>query len=306
MGYLGKFSAIIEQFKVALMKQNKKQNQHKLPQVYMRRFGYEINGHCKVSVLKMGERHTRQKSIESFLSDINIFDIDSDDPKIVQSFEDLNGRFETEYPNMISDLEKNGHLSEKSFAMLLQFIPNLIARSDTTRNLVTDLLCTDAKENFLKIICAHTAKSFEDLEQKDYFRVLSDSPLDNNIINRVLIFFTSYLFQRTAHYSIVILESQEDKPWFTTDNPIIFENQIHKFEIMGKDSEIYFPLTPRFLIYLHFHGSDDKTNPLRQLENNKIYKVDDEQNIELQQKIMINAHQYVIINGEFKYKFLND
>lgn len=284
------------------MKHPAKQNQHKLPQVYMRQFGYEKNGHSKVSVLKIGEKFTRQKSIESFLAEINIFDIESDNPEIVRIFEALNGAFENEYLNMISEINENGELSEKSYSILLQFIPNLIARSDQMRELVTDLMNTDAKTNFLKIICAHKAKDFEDLENQGFYRVMADSPVDNSIINRALVFFTDYLFRRTGYYDIVIIESQEGKPWFTTDNPVVFENRMHKFEMMGKDSEIYFPLSPKYLIYLHYRDSDDKENILRQLEKNKIHLATDDQNMELQQKIMKNAHQYVIIEGELKHK----
>jgi len=303
MSYLRQFHAARCKLKTILMKSPEKQNQHKLPQVYMRQFGYEKNGHFKVSVLKAGEKHTRQKSIESFLSDTNIFDIESDNPKIVRSFEELNGQFENHYLSMISDLDENSELSEKSFALLLQFIPNLIARSDQMRDVITELLNSDVKTNFLRIICAHKAKSFEDLEKQDFYRFMADNAVHNGIINRALLFFTDYLFQRTAHFDIVIIKSQDGKPWYTTDNPIIFENRMHKFEIMDKDSEVYFPLSPKYLLYLHFSEADDKENPLRHLENNKIHIASDEQNIALQQKIMKNAHQYVIIDGEFKYKF---
>lgn len=61
-----------------IMKNPPKQNQHKLPQVYMREFGYDYKGQKKVSVLKIGEKFIRQKSIESFLSETNIFKIKSE------------------------------------------------------------------------------------------------------------------------------------------------------------------------------------------------------------------------------------
>lgn len=284
------------------MKHPINQNQHKLPQVYMRQFGYEKNGHSKVSVLKLGEKFTRQKSIESFLSETNIFDIESDILEIVRIFEHLNGLFENEYHNIIRELDEEKKLSDKSYSVLLQFIPNLISRSQPMRELVTELLKTDAKENFLTIICAHRSKTKEELHQQDFFRVMADNPVTDSSVNRALIFFTEYLFRRTEHYDIVIIESQDEKPWFTTDNPVVFENRMHKFEIMGMDSEIYFPLNPKYLIYLHYQGSKDKENELRKLANNTIHLASDNQNQELQRKIMANAHEYVIVEGELKYK----
>ena len=126
------------------------------------------------------------------------------------------------------------------------------------------------------------------------------------IINRALLFFQDYLLRRVGHYEVVILKSQDGKPWFTTDNPIIVENRTGKFEILTKESELYFPLNPNYLIYLHFSGSDDKINELRALKSNSIHLATDEQNFDLQQKIMRNAQDYVILEGELKYKIGED
>ncbi|WP_439484426.1 DUF4238 domain-containing protein [Cyclobacterium plantarum] len=283
------------------MKQPINQNQHKVPQVYLKQFGYLFGKQFKVSVLKIGEKFTQQKSIKSFLAENNIYDIDSEVPEIERLFEQLNCDIETEYLHIISDLENSGTLSDKSYAVLLQLIPNFIARSDSWRSMIYFLLDSDVKTNFLKIICAHRAESFEDLETKDFYRVMADNPA-NEIINRALLFFTEYLIRRVGYFEIVILKSQEGKPWFTTDNPVIVDNRTKKFEIMTMDSELYFPINPKYLAYLHFKEANDKENELRALETNKIHTVTDQQNWDLQQLIMRNAHNYLIIEGELKYR----
>ncbi len=82
-----------------------KQDQHKIPQVYLKRFGYvDSNNQWKISIKIRGERFIRQKSIKSFNSVSNIFDIDSDDPRIPRMFEQLNSELETEYNNIINEL----------------------------------------------------------------------------------------------------------------------------------------------------------------------------------------------------------
>lgn len=283
------------------MKQPANQDQHKVPQVYLKQFGYLFGKQLKVSVLKVGEKYTRQKSIESFLAETNVFDIESEIPEIERLFEQLNCDIETEYLSIISDLENDGELSDKSYAVLLQLIPNFIARSDSWRSLVYYFLNSDIKTNFLKIICIHRAKSFEDLENKDFYKVMVENPVDE-IINRALLFFTEHLMRRLGHYKIVILQSQDGKPWFTSDNPVLVENRTAKFEIMTKDSEVYFPLNPKYLAYLHFKDSDDKDNQLRTLETNKIHPVSDEQNWNIEQMIIRNAHNYVIFDSEFKHR----
>lgn len=283
------------------MKQPANQYQHKVPQVYLKQFGYLFGKQYKVSTIKIGEKFTRQKSIKRFLTENNIYDIDSEIPEIERLFEQLNCDIETEYPDIISDLENNGTLSEKSYAVLLQLIPNFIARSDSWRSKIDSLLNSDVKTNFLKIICAHRSDSFDNLETKDFYRVMADNPADE-IINRALLLFTEYLLRRIGHFEIVILQSQEGKPWFTSDNPVVVENRTAKFEFMTKDSEIYFPINPQFLAYLHFKDSDDKENELRSLETNVIHLVSDQQNWDLQKKVIKNAHNFVIIAGEFKYR----
>ncbi|MEK6152157.1 DUF4238 domain-containing protein [Flavobacteriaceae bacterium 3-367] len=286
------------------MKQPANQNQHKVPQVYLKQFGYKFHQQDKVSVLKLGEKFIRQKSIESFLAETNIYDIKSEVPEIERIFEGLNCDIENEYNDIIADLENEGRLSEKSYAVLLQLIPNFIARSDSWRAFVIYMLESDVKENFLKVICVHLADSFEDLETKDFFRVMVDGPVEE-AINRALMLFTDHLLRRIGHYEIVIIQAQDGKPWFTSDNPIVLENRTGRLEIMKKESEIYFPINPKYLAYLHYRDSDDKVNELRGYNTNEIYIATDDQNFDIQQKIMANAHNYVIFEGEFKYTFGN-
>jgi hypothetical protein len=286
------------------MKRPANQNQHKVPQVYLKQFGYKFHEQNKVSVLELGEKFIRQKSIKNFLAETNIFDIESENPEIERIFEGLNCDIENEYNDIVTDLENDRKLSEKSYAVLLQLIPNFIARSDTWRAFVIHILESDAKTNFLKVICAHLAESFEDLEYKDFFRKMVDSPVEE-IINRALMFFTDHLLRRIGHYEIVIIQAQEGKPWFTSDNPVVLENRTARLEIMQKESEVYFPINPKYLAYLHFENSDDKVNELRSYATNQIYNATDDQNFDIQQKIMGNAHKYVIFEGEFKYTFGN-
>lgn len=284
------------------MKNPNNQNQHKLPQVYMRQFGYLFKKQWKVSVIKIGEKFTRQKSIESFLSENNIFKIENSFESLENIFEYLNGMIENEYLNLISDLENHNKLSEKSTFILLQLIPNLLCRTDTVRNFIKDIVISDSKVNFLKMICIENHMKSEDLESQKYFEVMVNEPISDGLINKILIFLSRYFQLRLLNYEVVILKSQEGKTWSTSDNPIIFENRYAKFDILTDDSEIYFPLNPKYLIYLHNKNSEDKSNNLRQKETNIVYEVNDEENNNLQRKILLNAIEHVIVEGEFKYK----
>ena len=281
------------------------QNQHKIPQVYLKTFGYvNQNEQWMVSVIKRGENFTRQKSIGSFASATNIFDIESDDPRIPRMFEHLNGDLETEYNNIVTELEDDGRLSNKSESYLIMLVANLIVRSDYWREVISGLLETDAKENFLQIILGHHCKDEEEfgrIRELEFFIVLAELPSAESI-NRVLIYFIDHLLLRLEHYEITFIQSQEDKPWFTSTNPVVVHNRTAPHEILTKESELYFPLTPDFLVYMHYKGSDDQTNVLRSYASNTVTLASDDQNAELQHFILDNDVEYVVFAGESHFR----
>lgn len=284
------------------MKNPPKQNQHKIPQVYLKQFGYKSNGQWKVSVKVLGEKFIRQKSIESFMSEINVFKIESDEPKIHNIFEEFNCLLENEYIKIIEDLDIRRELSHKSQAYLFQFIPNLLIRTDSFRLIVRDLLESDARKNFLTIICSHAVSNTVKLHDCVFFKMMNEPPVDESIVNKALIFFADHIFRKIACFQIVILQSQEDKPWFTTDNPVVFNNILTKFNFFTNESDVYFPLNPKYLLYFHHRESKVKNTKLRSYKSNKIHLVSEKDNWRLQKKIISNFDKLMIIEGEFKYR----
>ncbi|RAV97610.1 DUF4238 domain-containing protein [Pseudochryseolinea flava] len=281
------------------------QSQHKVPQVYLKKFGYkDLNNQWKVSVLKRGNERPMQKSIKSFTAEVNHFDIESDDPRIHRMFEKMNATLEGEYNNIVKEVESDGELSEKSIAYLLQFVAVQIVRSDKWRAQIMEFLEPDTRRNFLQFIIGHRAKDaqeFKDMPNQPFFQSLMDLPSDK-LINRALLFFSEYLIMRIGHFEVVILETTDERPWYTSTDPVIVDNRIDKdnLEIFAKESEVYFPLTPKHLLYLHFKGSDDQVNSLRSLSSERIHLVEQAQAWEIQKKISANAHEFLVLAGEHR------
>lgn len=280
------------------------QDQHKVPQVYLKQFGYLTAGNqWKVSVLKNGERFARQKSVESFTIATNIFDIESEDPRIPRLFEELNCELENEYNNVLLELDNND-LTVKSCAIILQTAANLICRSDYWRDWLTGILNHENKKNFLTSVVGHNATNIEELEtilELPHYKVLVDLPVEK-AVTRLLLYFFDYLWMRLQHYEIVVLKSQDGKPWFTSDNPVVLHNRMEQWELLAPESEVYFPLSPKYLVYLHFPNSADQENELRKYISNKINEATDSQNEGIQKLIIENNFEYLIIAGETKYK----
>lgn len=271
----------------------------------MKQFGYkDSNKQWRVSTKEPADTFTRQKSIKSFTAMTNVFDIDSEDPVITRIFEKLNCDLENGYHEIINDLESSGNLSDKSYAFLLQLIANLLIRSDYWRDTVLELLNSSGKEIFLRHITVHHCESEqerENIDQQRFFRVLIESSPEE-ALNRVMLYFMDHLMERLWNYEIVIIKSQEDKPWWTSTNPVVVHNRINGLEMFAMESEMYFPISPAYLAYLHFEGSSDQENPLRALMTNKIYSADDDQNEHLQHLILENPSDCIIIAGEYKYR----
>src|SRR5574337_33084 len=155
----------------------KKQVQHKIPEVYQKKWGYQSGNQWKVSVIEAGEKFSRQKSIGSFTAIENHFDIESDDPKIWRSFESLNSDLDNRYNSILNELESDGKLSRETDDILVQFTANLICRSDFWRDFVNGFFYHPNKENFIRTILWSQVKentTREELEQLPLYRFLVD------------------------------------------------------------------------------------------------------------------------------------
>jgi hypothetical protein len=278
-----------------------RQNQHKIPRVYLKKFGYRNrNNQWMLSVMARGEQSARQKSIGSFTPVPNIFDIDSEDPRIQRMFEEINGNLESSYNIILNDLQETGALSERSFAYLLQLIANLIVRDDVWREQVRFLLDSDVKANFLKSILGHHCRNEEEfgrIEELDFYRNLADLPTQE-ALSRVLLCFIDHLLLRLRHFEIVFLRTTPEKPWFTSTSPVVVHSRTAPFELFAVETEIYFPLSPDFLTYGHFPGSADQNNVYRGYASNQIHQLNDEQITTINQLIVENASDFLIFRGE--------
>lgn len=279
-----------------------KQSQHKIPQVYLKKFGYvDSNNQWKVSVIRRGEAKIRQKSVKSFTAETNIFNIQSSNSLIEGLFEKLNCDLETEYNNIIKDIEINGVLSSKSYAYLLQLIANMIVRSDKWRYIIEQLLKSKVKENFVTSILAHHINSQDILSKLRVYLLTNKIIYDKieNVINLTLLCFMDYLMNKLWNFSITIIKSQDTKPWYTSTNPVILDNKTAKFDMFTYESELYFPLSPDYIVFVYCKKSKNQTNPLRLLPNNIINLATDQQNHDLQyNKILDNSSKYIVIAGE--------
>lgn len=88
----------------------------------------------------------------------------------------------------------------------------------------------------------------------------------------------------TTHYSrvfrkfsAVILKPKGNMSWLTTDLPVLVDKQGNYNWLICWGSEVYFPLSPEYCLFLFNKDSTLTSNPLRNARPNKIHLLDDEQ-----------------------------
>lgn len=301
---------IFDDFTVAKFPPN--QDQHKLPQVYLKEFGYLNNEQWMVSIRNRSEKFNRQKSIGSFTAETNVFDIESEDDRFPRMFESLNCDLENLYHEMLTDLGDNDEIPDKCWEIIVQFTPNMMVRSDYWRGFVKEILESKNKNTFLEITISVLSKSLEDLQNlksKDFYKVISEGELTNSKLNRVLLLFLNYIFHHLRPLNLIVLEAPEGKEFFTSDCPVNFKpNQIEgKKGLFSINTEVYFPLSPKYLAYFYFEGAKTSNPILRKLKNRGIYKIGDvmtekEYDKLIQNEIIGVSDEMIIIPGKLVYK----
>jgi len=313
------FEAIDEEFnEFKILKYPPNQSQHKIPQVYLKQFGYLKDKQWMVTVMLKGEKFTRQKSIGSFTAETNVFDIESEDDRFPRMFETMNAELENLYPELIEDISNSDILSDKSWEILVQLVPNLIVRSDYWRDFVREILNSKNKNSFMEITVSVLAKSydeFQELKKEHFYRDLVDGDNTSSKLNKTLILFLNYFLYHLYNFDVVIIKAQKGREFLTSDNPVNFiSNQKDgKKGLFSENTELYFPLSNKYLAYFHHNSSTNDFPKLRNLKSRNIYDAldiltEDEYDKLIREDIIDAFNNLIIFPMELKYpqKKIND
>ncbi len=283
------------------------QNQHLISKVYLKQFSHYIRDQPFVCVRKKGESWNRNKSIKSFLTETNTFDLSSDKPNIQRLYEnDLNGQLENEYPSILKNIEFKNIVDDKSEAYLKQFISNLFCRSPFHRDIFKKSLSNELFRKNWTGIFIHMLK--EDLISKEKNISFTEDSLKGfnemlltaktkEVLNPMMMLYTM-LFSRLIYpMDMVIIENtNSEMQWFTSDDPVILNRNSdnNDLRIINVDSEVYFPLSPKYLAYFH-HSSSKLKNKLRLHKHREIIKADKDTINEITRNFIIpNTYNYLI------------
>jgi hypothetical protein len=276
------------------MKHPEFQGQHKLSQIYLKQFGYKKGDKWWLSVSKFGSPKTENVLIENFTKETNIFDLPFNNFELKRHFEKTSSIIENRYQTVISNLDNQKRLTLNDKRLLCNFVPNLMCRTQPFRGFIDSLLRTsDTREKFLNEITSH---SDDKQETKDLLAQLEIDFQLNVAIGTLM----NYMVKVLSNFNQVVIRSEGNKGWMTTDNPIYMDRRGHFEWIIPIEAEIYFPLSKDYCLFMYNEKSVDNHNYLKKLEQDKIHNVDFDTFQSMTQKIVLNVYEYLIMPIELE------
>lgn len=268
------------------------QKQHKIPQVYLKQFGYEKNGEYWLSVYKAGKTETENVKIKDFTAEINIFDLPFKNSELKRHFENTSNKIESYYRTVISNLHNQKRLTSKDKEVLNHFVANIMCRTNPFRNFINDLLkYSDTRDKFIKEMTMFS----DDTEEAKAFIGQFKMDFQLNIAVGILMEHLVRLFEK---FDKVILKESNNSTWLTTDSPVLLDRQ-NKYEwIIPIESEIYLPLSKDFCLFMFHSKSAISENPLRRLKVDCVNEIDFNTFDAITNKIINGYDEYLVISME--------
>jgi hypothetical protein len=279
------------------------ENQHLISQVYLKGFGYkDKSNQWKISTLdrsqvmlmeKNGKKWISQKSIESFLSEINIFDFAMIQGRTEKIYEEFNRDIENNYLKIISDLESAKLLSPLSEVTLYSIVINFLIRTRAFRQEIDSILKGNGRYSLLYEVFSSIkngkllARAFEKIPAESELNYISLM-----LWERIMPVFSEF------EYSIFLTEKHEG--WFTSDNPVVIKDFVTTETIFSRNAQIIFPINRRYLAY--FYHPDNKSVDLKGFKNRDIKYCDPTTKNEIIMQIINNVIQFAIFPNEFYWK----
>ena len=263
------------------------QEQHRVSQVYLKQFGYQSEGEWYIHTYQKGKADSIEL-ISKFTAETNIFDLPYQDFKLRRHYEKTIGIVENEYRRVISNIQNQKRLIAKDREILCHFISTLIARSKPHQSFLKGVLeVPEWKEKLINEITSLT-KNYS--RAKEY---INHVPKELEV-NATIGFVTNHFIKAFLNFQFIIVKSIPKENWMTSDNPVIIDRKIDT-NLIGVNTEIYFPLSRELLLFMYHNKSTNKDNPIISLKIDRVNSINEKIFESTLEKIIINESEYVII-----------
>jgi Protein of unknown function (DUF4238) len=271
------------------MEKHERQGQHRIPQVYLKQFGYPKEKPCWISVLGKETGMIRNVLIKNFTVETNVFDLPYKSFKIRRHFENISGTLESAYNRIISTIHNQKKIARKDKSLLSHFVANLLCRSRPFRLFIESILSHSPKsrEKLIFEICIFKGIS-------EGTKRLLNSFDEEKQLNIVMCLVADYLGKALFTFNYVVIKACANKMWFTTDNPVYINKHNSYNIVIPLETEIYLPLSRDYCLFMFHEEGEIKSNPFRNLRVDKVNIIDDLAFDNLVNEINLNESDYLI------------
>lgn len=269
------------------------QGQHRISQIYLKQFGFERDGQWYIAVWRKFLDYTNIEPIKTFSKEVNIFDLPFVDFKLRRHFENTSNLIESEYSKIINTLSNQQQLIPKHKDILCHYVANLICRTKPYRDSFYNLLKNEeTRVKFLKEITMFKEEEYPEIQE------CLDTLKDEFQLNVAICTLMSHLVRVFRSFDFIILKDYENKRWCTSDNPVILDRQNNYSWIIPVETEIYFPLSKDFCLFMFHKHSEIQTTHLRKNKINKVNQSDQLTYDSIFDKILHNENEFLVFPFE--------
>lgn len=287
-------------------KKTKRQQQHRVSQMYLKRFGYrDVYGKHWISALDIGKTKEMQAANWFTTDQLRIKHCTVTDgefdmvgfPKLEQKFlEEGFGKAESTYPLHLEHIAANRTWTDDQRIRVLEFMATLLVRSKRYRRLMQEMLDSPQALDFLRTMCMWL-KSEKDKEI--FVNGAYNTPRDQQL-NFVCAPTMHYIASTLSTFEYRVFETPDEHGWHTCDDPVVMWTTDRPHTIISLQTEVFFPLSRDYALHLCHSGSKDKSNSLRTYPPGVVSKADESVRHIFETMSRIGAHQYMFFNRKYE------
>lgn len=274
------------------------QEQHRISQVYLRSWSFKNKRNADtLCLIRYGNSVTFYQTVREFTAETNLFDTTLFDEGQERFFDRQSGIAETNFDKVLKALAAGGYDGQVRI-YLAEFASNLFVRQKSTFDFFRFIVeRKPLREKLYREIVSFEEKDADLIEAVyEEMAIDPDHTLDNKV-SAVLLQAWKHFMEVFKRFNHVILKAPEDRDWFATTNPVIVKKMGRDGYAIGAKSEIYFPISKEWLVYMYLDGADIK-NPLTQYPEDTITQVQLEVFDEIMYNTIIKSHPEFFIMSE--------
>jgi hypothetical protein len=223
------------------------------------------------------------------------FDLQQVHPDDMGQLEKFFGKFENHYHSIISTVG-NRQMHDKQRDLLIGMMASLIVRSVNFRRWMAAELAANTRDNFFKTIGMYLEPNDRAARVDNIYQFAPEVRL-----NHATYIIWHHLYHRLVNFNMVFIHAGE-RGWETSDDPVVLRNiEARGGSLLGRASELYFPLSREWCLFMYDPKSRYPLNPLCKFSNDSFVLANDWIRFAVREFVMQNANEKIFFSGKTQY-----